>query len=236
MIYLKNSYLKLFLTTFLVCLLFGARCRNDMTMNNLTPTNNNNLLSAAKSGNVAETKRLVSAGADIEARDNNRRTPLMLATLGNHIDVARILIENGANVNAQDDIRDSPFLYAGASGYVEIAKMCLAHGADFKVFNRYGGSALIPASEKGHTEMVALLLKVKNFPINHINNLGWTAVLETIILTNGSPKYVEILKMLVNAGCDVNIADAEGVKPLTHAKRKRYQAMVNILEAAGGKE
>lgn len=232
---IKIISIKLLLTALSTCLVLSGQCEKDMNTQNSNHMSND-LLIAAKNGDVGEVKRLVSTGADIEIRDANRRTPLMLATLANHVEVAKILIEKGANVNAQDHIKDSPFLYAGANGYLEIGKLCLTHGADFKVYNRYGGSALIPASEKGHVETVAELLKVKGFPINHVNNLGWTAVLETVILTNGGPKFIQILKMLVDAGCDVNIPDSDGVTALTHAKRQKYQAMIKILETAGAKE
>jgi len=194
------------------------------------------LLLAAKSGDSKTVTRLLSANPALEIRDENRRTPLMLATLGNHVEVARLLIEKGADVNAQDDIQDSPFLYAGASGFVDIARICISHGADFKIYNRFGGTALIPAAEKGHSGMVEELLKIKGFPKDHVNRLGWTAVLETVILTNGSAKFVGILKMLVDAGCNVNIPDADGVTALTHARRKKYGQMVDILDKAGAKE
>ena len=231
----KNTFGKFLLAILFVGFASSGQCEKDIKTQDSSHMSND-LLIAAKNGDIEKVKQLVSSGSDIEIMDANQRTPLMLATLGNHVEVARILIEKGANVNAQDHIKDSPFLYAGASGYIEIVKLCLTHGVDFKVYNRYGGSALIPASEKGHVETVAELLKVTGFPINHVNNLGWTAVLETVILTNGGPKFIQILKMLVDAGCDVNIPDSDGVTALTHAKRQKYQAMIKILETAGARE
>ncbi|TXK71232.1 ankyrin repeat domain-containing protein [Mesonia sp. HuA40] len=61
--------------------------------------------------------------------------------------------------------------------------------------------------ERVHVKIIKRLLKIENFPIDHINNLGWTALLETVILGDGSQKYIEIVKMLIEAGCDINIAD-----------------------------
>ena len=154
----------------------------------------------------------------------------MIATYQNHLPAARLLMESGADVNAQDNMRNSPFLYAGASGYLEIVKLCLQHNADFNVVNRYGGTALIPAAEKGHVEVVKLLANTKGFPIDHINNLGWTALLEAVILSDGGPKHQQIVQILIDAGCNVSIPDKDDITPLQHARKKGYSQMVNILK------
>ncbi|MNG24390.1 Ankyrin repeats (3 copies) [compost metagenome] len=69
--------------------------------------------------------------------------------------------------------------------------------------------------------------------VNHLNRLHWTALMEAIVLSDGGPRHVEIVEMLVKAGADVNIADKDGVTPLAHARERGYTAMVKILEAAG---
>nr|WP_295904474.1 ankyrin repeat domain-containing protein [uncultured Bdellovibrio sp.] len=112
--------------------------------------------------------------------------------------------------------------------------MTLEHGADLKSTNRYGGTALIPAAEKGHLETVKILLKTK-VDANHINRLGWTALLEAIILSDGGETHQKIIQELVKAGVDVNIADKEGVTPLQHAQKRNYTKIVEILKAAGAK-
>ena len=114
-------------------------------------------------------------------------------------------------------------------------RYCLEDGADFTVLNRYNGTALIPACERGHVATVKELLKRKDFPIDHINRLGWTALLEAIILSDGDPAHVQIVQLLVNAGCNVNIADKDGITPLTHARDKDFKHIVAILEKAGAK-
>ncbi|MGX5818712.1 ankyrin repeat domain-containing protein [Chitinophaga lutea] len=196
---------------------------------------NRSLQKAATSGDTAGIRAALSAGASIETRDNQGRTPLMLAVYGEHTDAAAALIASGANVNAQDQLLNSPFLYAGAEGLTEIVRLCMKSGADYKVYNRYGGSALIPACERGHVETVKALLSDKNFPIDHINRLGWTGLLEAIILGNGGAEHTEIVRLLIQAGTNVNIADKDGVTPLAHARQKRQQTIVRLLEAAGAK-
>jgi ankyrin repeat protein len=145
-----------------------------------------------------------------------------------------VLIAAGADVNAKDKIQDSPYLYAGAEGRNEILKMTLAAGANLKSVNRYGGTALIPAAHHGHPETVKILLATA-IDKDHINKLGWTALLEAVILGGGGAVHTEIVRLLVAAGANANIADRDGVTPLGHARRRGFTATAAILEAAGAR-
>jgi ankyrin repeat protein len=164
------------------------------------------LVEAAGRGDVAQVQALLRAGADIEQRDANRRTAILAATDGNHVDVVRALIAERANVNAQDNRRDSAFLLAGARGFTEIVRATLAAGADLKSTNRYGGTALIPACHYGHVDTVRVLLGTA-IDVNHVNDLGWTALLEAVILGDGGPAHTEIVRLLVAHKADVTLAD-----------------------------
>lgn len=175
---------------------------------------------------------MLAQGVDIESRDPNGRSALLLATHHDAVDVARMLIEADADVNAMDDINDSPYLYAGAEGRLKILRMTLERGADLASVNRYGGTALIPAAHHGHIEIVRELLKTR-IDIDHINYLGWTALLEAIILGDGGPTYIEIVRLLIEAGADVNIADKDNVSPLAHAISSDYTEIVAMLHGAG---
>lgn len=192
------------------------------------------LHAAAADGDVATIRKLLAAGAKIDARDSKGRTALLVATHHNNIAAATALIEAGADVNAKDNINDSPYLYAGARGHLEILKLTLAHGADLKSTNRYGGTALIPASERGHVETVRTLIEA-GVDVDHINNLGWTALLEAIILSDGGARHQHIVQLLVDAKADVNLADGDGVSPLQHARSRGYAAIEHILLAAGAR-
>lgn len=189
---------------------------------------------AARAGDVAALRRLFDAGARIDARDSGGRTALLVATHANRVEAARWLIDQGADVNAKDAIQDSPFLYAGAEGRLEILKLTLAAGADPKSTNRYGGTALIPAAHHGHVETVRELLRTK-IAIDHVNRLGWTALLEAIILGDGGAAHTEIVRLLVAAGADVNLGDAQRVAPLAHARARGQKEIAAILERAGAR-
>jgi uncharacterized protein len=188
------------------------------------------LITAAERNDMAAVRQLLKDGADVQARDGQGRTALLAATARNRVEIATLLVEAGADVNAQDNKFDSPLLLAGASGYLEILKLALKANPNFKIYNRFGGTALIPACERGHVEIVKELLKTD---IDHVNRLGWTALLEAIILSDGGPKHQEIVRLLVAAGADVNLPDGEGVTPLKHARQKGYKGITGILESAG---
>ncbi len=214
----------LFLITLLGC---------SGTTKQMADDNEKALLVAAR--NDSETvRRLLKQGVKVDVRDDHGRTPLLLAVHHNQVEAARLLIEAGADVNAQDRMQDSPLLFAGAEGRLEILRLILKAKPNFKVYNRYGGTALIPACERGHVEVVKELIKT-DIDINHINRLGWTALLEAIILSEGGPKHQEIVRLLVKAKANVNLADKDGVSPLHHARQRGYADIVKILEAAGAK-
>lgn len=205
--------------------------KNSKALMNQTTT----LLEAVAQRDKDLVARILETKPNLEQKDFKGRTALMLAVYNDDNEIAELLISAGANVNAQDDMLNSPFLYAGANGNLALVKMCLANGADFTVFNRYYGSALIPAAEKRHLDVVNLLVNTPGYPIDHVNNLGWTALLEVIILGADRKVQVDIVRSLVEGGVNVNIADKDGVTPLEHAKKRSLKEIIAILTIAGAK-
>ncbi len=190
------------------------------------------LLDAAADGDVDTVRRLVKSGEAIDARDGAKRTALLIATRANQAEAARLLIDAGADINAKDAIQDTPFLYAAAEGRNDILRHILSTGkANLRDTNRYGGVALIPAAHHGHVETVQMLLATA-IDVNHVNNLGWTALMEAVILGDGGPVYQEIASLLVRAGA-TGIPDRDGKTPLDQARAMGFSEIASILERHG---
>ncbi|MBH5320353.1 ankyrin repeat domain-containing protein [Paenibacillus sp. GSMTC-2017] len=193
---------------------------------------NQALLIAAEQGDKASITKLLADGADINTRDANGRTSAMIAVHSNQLDIFNFFVEKGADINIRDNRSDNPLLYAGAEGMLDFVRAALAAGADTTITNRFGGTALIPAADRGHVEIVKELLTNSDVDIDHVNNLGWTALLEAVILGDGGKDHQVIVKLLIDHGADVNIADFDGVTPLEHAKKNGYEEMIIALEHA----
>ena len=193
------------------------------------------LHTAAETGDLEAIASLLADGADVNAQDNQGRTPAMVATYARQADAARLLFERGASPNTRDHMLNSPFLYAGAEGLLDILMAANEAGADPAITNRYGGVAIIPAAEHGHIDVIEYLLAETTIDINHVNNLGWTALLEAIILSDGRPVHQQVVEILLANGADPNLADGDGVTPLGHAQLRGYQAIANQLANAGGR-
>jgi len=83
-------------------------------------------------------------------------------------------------------------------------------------------------------ETVRLLLTT-GIAVDHVNNLGWTALLEAVILGDGGAAHTEIVRMLLAAKANPNLADRQGVTPLQHALQRRQAAVAALLRATGGR-
>ena len=138
------------------------------------------------------------------------------------------MIDSGARINAVAGNQDTPWLLAGASGRAEILKLMIPKGPDLSLRNRFGGNALIPACERAHVDTVAFLVTTP-IDVNHVNNLGWTCLLEIVILGNGGQRHVEVTKLVLAAGANPNIADRDGVSPLRHARQRNQRDVAALI-------
>ncbi|MFG2487382.1 ankyrin repeat domain-containing protein [Streptomyces virginiae] len=191
------------------------------------------LLDAARRGDAAAVGAALAAGAAVEARDEELRTPLLLAALGDHVVVAELLVAAGADPNAPDSREDSPWLVTGVTGSVRMMRLLLPAGPDLKQRNRFGGISLIPAAERGHIAYVRAVLDATDIDVDHVNRLGWTALLEAVILGDGGPRHEEVVTVLLAAGADPLLPDHEGVTAYEHAARRGFDGMARTLKAAG---
>jgi len=193
------------------------------------------LHAAAAKGDVARIEKLLAAGEKADTQDAHSRTPLHVAAHFRHHAAARTLLRLGANPNALDAQRYDIVTIAAVNDDVGMLKLALDGGANAgAITSPYDGTALIAAAHLGHAEVVRVLIAAKA-PLDHVNNLGWTALIESIVLGNGGKNHTDTLDALVKAGANLNLANRQGVTPLGLAKQRGFAEMVRILEGAGAR-
>jgi ankyrin repeat protein len=193
------------------------------------------LHAAAWSGDLGQLQRLIDARVDLNGRDGNGRTPLHVATFARRRDVVRKLAAAGAELGALDNDRYDAVTIAAVADDEATLAVLLEVGASAKLItSRYDGSALIAAAHLGHDGAVRQLIKA-GAPLDHVNNLHWTALIEAIVLGQGGPRHVATLQALVEAGANTQLADRQGATPLALARSRGYEPMVQILLKAGAR-
>ena len=193
------------------------------------------LHAAAHRGDIAAIEKLVASKADVNARDSYGRTPLHVATFAKQRDAIRALAKARANLGLLErDIYDAVTI-ASVADDEETLRTLLALGASAKLTtSRYDGTALIAAAHLGHDGVVRQLIAA-GAPLDHVNNLHWTAVIESIVLGSGGARHQATLKALIDAKANLQLTDRQGNTPLALAKSRGYREMVAMLEMAGGK-
>ena len=192
------------------------------------------LHAAAARGDAYEIKRIVAGkqAVVIDAADGYGRTALHVAAYSRHHDAMRALAAAGANPNALERDRYDIVTIAAVADDVETLKLALELGCSAKnITSRYDGTALIAAAHLGHDEVVRVLIAA-GAPLDHVNNLGWTALIESIVLGDGGKRHTAALKALLDAGASPRLADRQGRTPLDLARARGYGPMVALLEAS----
>ena len=192
--------------------------------------------SAAAKGDLAEIQKLAAGGSNLNARDGHGRTPLMVAAFQRQHAAARALIAAGADLNALESQAYDVITIAAVLDDLEMLKLAIASGGNTRaITSPYRGTALIAAAHLGHAEVVAALIAGKA-PLDHVNNLGWTALIEAIVLGDGGARHQATVRALIDGGANLNLADGQGVRPLTLARQRGYAKIADMLEQAGAKD
>lgn len=188
-------------------------------------------LTAADEGDVTALQTTLGAGANRDVVDREDATAILLAARGGHLDAVRALIAAGVDVDAQDQTCVNPFLLGCMTADLDLVRIMVEAGADITRRTRMGGNGLTPAAEKGHLEVVRYLLENTRINVNLTNNLGWTALIETIILGDGGPVRQEIVELLLEHGARSDMPDPWGMSPADLARERGYDEIVRILDA-----
>lgn len=193
------------------------------------------LHAAAYKGDAAAIRSLAAPGAALNARDAHGRTPLHVATFARQREAIRALVERGADLGLLENDRYDCVTIAAVADDEETLRLLLSLGASAKLTtSRYDGTALIAAAHLGHDGVVRQLIAA-GAPLDHVNNLHWTAVIESIVLGDGGRRHQETLRALIAAGANLQLADRGGNTPLQLARGRGHGEMVKMLEAAGAR-
>ena len=157
----------------------------------------------------------------------------MVATYAGEVEMVKLLIEFNADVNALDIQHYDMLTIAAVANRVDLLALALEAGANAsQITSPYEGTALIAAAHLGHVQVVRALINGEA-PVDHINNLGWTALIEAIVLGDGGKNHQQVVHDLITAGADLNLADADGTRPLSLARRYGFKEIEQILVQAG---
>jgi ankyrin repeat protein len=188
------------------------------------------LHAAAHAGDAARIAGLAGK-ADLNGRDGNGRTPVHVATFAKQRGAVQALAKAGAKLDLLENDRYDAVTIASVANDEETLRLLLSLGASAKqVTSRYDGTALIAAAHLGHAGVVRQLIAA-GAPLDHVNNLHWTAVIESVVLGDGGARHQATLKALVDAGANLQLTDREGRTPLQLAQSRGYTEMVKMLQA-----
>ncbi|CAH1649956.1 ANK_REP_REGION domain-containing protein [Hyphomicrobiales bacterium] len=185
---------------------------------------------AAQSGDAGEIRRLAAAGADVNERDRHGRAPVHVAAFASSDGALRALAAAGADMNALENQAYDVVTIAAVADDPGLMTLAIALGNDPGLTTSpYRGTALIAAAHLGHVEVVRRLIAA-GASLDHVNNLGWTALMEAVVLGDGGLNHQQVVRLLVEAGADQSKADRDGVSPLAHARARGYAEIASLLE------
>jgi TIR domain/Ankyrin repeats (3 copies)/Ankyrin repeats (many copies)/Ankyrin repeat len=185
---------------------------------------NNELLSAASSGDTAAAARLLGQGAGVDTKNNQGDTPLMLATKSGKIDTVKLLIEKGANLEAKNNVGETALIAACTAGHADIAQLLVEKGAATDARDEGGATPLMYAGLGGNVAIIDLLL-AKGANINAADDKG-----ETPLMYAASAGSVDAVNLMLRKNANAAAKDHNGQTALGYATQWNRPEVVQLLE------
>lgn len=230
---IKTSFLTWFTAALLALATWAGPAQAQIAPSAAEAARYTGLHAAAHKGDLVQLKKLLTSGASVNARDKFGRTPVHVATFAKHPEIIRALALAGANLELLENDRYDAVTIAAVADDEETLQVLLDLGASAKLTtSRYDGTALIAAAHLGHDGVVRHLIAA-GAPLDHVNNLHWTAMIEAVVLGQGGVRHQAVLQALLSAGASTRLTDRQGNTPLVLAKARGFAAMVGMLEKDG---
>ncbi|CAG8537801.1 10627_t:CDS:2 [Paraglomus brasilianum] len=180
-------------------------------------------------GHSEATSYLLLAGASVSSFDNDGFSPLIYAITNGNTECVKILLDNKASIMPQNEGDHIPLSLACQYGHKDIAMLLLDKGAKI-IPDAEGLSPLHLSCREGHHELAKLLTEKGALLDTPDKYNGWTPIFYA-----ASEGHIGCVKVLLTAGCQVNITDELGNTPIYYAAWEGHIECINLLSDAGGR-
>lgn len=217
----------------LVLAMLACGCKktpaNDLSA--MTPTEAAaQLCKTARAGNIEEIQSLLAAGTSVNAKDYSGRIPLHYAAWAGHVDAVKLLLAKGANINATCST-GTPLHMAAKQGHDQVIKLLLEKGAFVGARDREGNTPLHSAMERARKAVATVLLD-HDADVDARNDNG-SSPLHMAVDTLEEDSVLDLVKLLVARGADINIKDDFEYRPLHDAISMAPREVAEFLIAKG---
>lgn len=183
------------------------------------------IFDAARTGNLAKIKKLISKGANINARNEGGTSLLHLAVAGGHIEIVKFLVASGADINERGRVNTRLLHTAVAYNHDKVAQFLIASGADINLPDNLGFTPLDYAIDYGSQTEISQILR------KHGGMLKDPYRAE--IMNAAAKGDLGRLKELAAEGVDFRVNDTRGRTPLHMAAKNSHKEVVEFLIANG---
>ncbi|XP_025240356.1 protein phosphatase 1 regulatory subunit 12B isoform X2 [Theropithecus gelada] len=210
-------------------------------------------LAACSSGDTDEVRKLLARGADINTVNVDGLTALHQACIDENLDMVKFLVENRANVNQQDNEGWTPLHAAASCGYLNIAEYFINHGASVGIVNSEGEVPSDLAEEPAMKDLLLEQVKKQGVDLEQSRKEEEQQLLQdarqwlnsgkiedvrqarsgaTALHVAAAKGYSEVLRLLIQAGYELNVQDYDGWTPLHAAAHWGVKEACSILAEA----
>ena len=187
------------------------------------------LIRASYHGHTETVRYLVGLPqVDLSNKNNHGCTALHCAADQKHADVVEVLIDAGADIDMKDNMGGTPLHWTCRLGALDVMKLLVKAGAGVGVTDNDGNTCLILAAYSGYTETVRYLVGLPQVDVNNSSNRGFTSLHRAVLR-----KHSDVVKVLIDAGADVEAMNSKGRTPLRCACTVEHPENVQMLVEAG---